>query len=115
MTRLDVSYNSLTNLKELMNIGCKDNIETIYYEGNPLLNDDKYTRDLLLSTFRNLKKINGINVHSQDYNALSPSSQATTGAGGGYSQSLQNIPEMLKELSTFSQTMKPSNDNNPSG
>ena len=98
-----------------MNIGCKDNIESIYYEGNPLLNDDKYTRELLISTFRNLKKINGHNVHSQDYNTLSPSSQATTGAGCGYSQSLQTIPEMLKELSTFSQTMKPSTDKSPTG
>jgi hypothetical protein len=98
-----------------MNISCKDSIESIFYEGNPLLNDDKFTRELLMSTFRNLKRINGLNVHGQDYNALSPSSQATTGGCGGYSQSLQNIPEMLKELSTFSQTMKPSTDSKPSG
>jgi len=37
---------------------------------------------------------------------MSSPSQATT-AGAGYSGSLQNIPELMKELSNFSNSMKP--------
>lgn len=37
----------------------------------------------------------------------SPSQATTAGGIGGYSTSLQNIPDLMKELSNFSNTLKP--------
>lgn len=46
-----------------------------------------------------------------EYNVMSSPSQATTGGCGGYSQSLQNIPDIMRELSTFSNS-KPAQGSN---
>ena len=46
---------------EIMTISSKDMLESIYFEGNPILNDDKETRQKIFSSFRNLKLVNGIN------------------------------------------------------
>jgi len=43
---------------------------------------------------------------------MSSPSQATTGGAGGYSTSLQNIPDLMKELSNFSNS---NTRQNPSG
>jgi hypothetical protein len=80
----------------------------ITIHGNPFQEDEKYINNILKKHLRNLHYINGKKVSTDDFHALSPSSQATTAANqNGYSTSVNNYGETTKDLSGLLQSAKP--------
>jgi hypothetical protein len=90
-----------------MHLATLDQLESLSLEGNPIYEDEKAIRKFISSNLKQITVLNGqplTTAKPTEYNVVSSPSQATTGGCGGYSQSLPNIPDILRELSTFSNT-----------
>jgi hypothetical protein len=88
-------------------------LESLSLEGNPFREDENKIRNFVQSFLKSVKILNGIRLERiQDFNSNNSPGKAKAGISNG---SQQNYPDLLKELSTFSQTMKPNPSNNSGG
>eukprot|EP00347_Sterkiella_histriomuscorum_P008580 403344549 len=113
LAKLNLKNNLLKSIQELGHLANLDHLELLSVEGNPFQEDERYIQKFVATTLRNIKRLD-IKSKNQpnEYLVMSSPSQATTGGAGGYSTSLQNIPDLMKELSNFSNS---NTRQNPSG
>ena len=91
----------LYSARELYSLKNLENLESFNIDGNPFQEDELSVLNIVKTALKHVKRLNGKAIRMNEYNILS-SATTTGGCHVGSSQSLQNIPDMLRELSTFS-------------